>query len=143
MACLIAKLRFFISLAIEQKTSRDPGENYGIRPLPNLETRIVAADTLIDIKRGQKMLDTIEQRHIEANLRANRERHFLATTWHEKQSCRQQDRDLRVALHDELVRAGIKSTDAKQVAEWDPYDQNALSASCLTRSTCSANLAST
>ncbi len=124
VACLIAKLRFFISLAIEQRTSRDPEKNYAITPLPNLETRIVAADTLIDI-RGQKTIDTVEQRRIEANLRANRERHFHATTWRGKQSCRLQDRDLRGALHDELVRAGIRSADAKQVAEWDPYDQNA------------------
>ena len=45
VATQIAKLRFFISLAIDQET--DDSENYGIKPLPNLETRFVAADTLI------------------------------------------------------------------------------------------------
>ena len=47
MACQIARLRFFISLAIEQESEREtPEDNYGIKPLPNLETRFVAADTL-------------------------------------------------------------------------------------------------
>ena len=36
IACQIAKLRFFISLAIEQEPDRD-AENFGIKPLPNLE----------------------------------------------------------------------------------------------------------
>ena len=46
IATQIAKLRFFISLAIEQQPNSDPADNYGVKPLPNLETRFVAADTL-------------------------------------------------------------------------------------------------
>ncbi|MDE0505321.1 MAG: hypothetical protein OXI86_14690, partial [Candidatus Poribacteria bacterium] len=45
IACQIAKLRFFISLAIEQEPD-DEAENFGIKPLPNLETRFIAANTL-------------------------------------------------------------------------------------------------
>lgn len=52
VAAQIAKLRFFISLAIEQDASDDDADNYGIRELPNLETRFVAADTLIGLKPG-------------------------------------------------------------------------------------------
>ena len=48
IACQIAKLRFFISLAIEQEPDKN-AKNFGIKPLPNLETRFVAADTLIGI----------------------------------------------------------------------------------------------
>ena len=44
IATQIAKLRFFISLIVDQKV--DPtAPNLGVRPLPNLETRLVAADT--------------------------------------------------------------------------------------------------
>ena len=49
-AIMIAKLRFFISLVIEQKANRASETNYGIRPLPNLETKLVAANTLIGLK---------------------------------------------------------------------------------------------
>ncbi len=134
VACLIAKLRFFISLAIEQETSRNPDSNYGVRPLPNLETRIVAADTLVGVtvtfdaerrSRVQATIDAGEQNRIKAGLRENRERHFHATTWEEKKRCRVRDRDLRLALRKELQSVGIPSTDAARVAEWNPYDQNA------------------
>lgn len=49
-AITIAKLRFFISLIIEQTTNTNPDYNYGIQPLPNLETKLVAANTLIGLK---------------------------------------------------------------------------------------------
>ena len=50
IAVTIAKLRFFISLVIEQESNDTPNVNYGIRPLPNLETKLVAANTLIGLK---------------------------------------------------------------------------------------------
>ena len=49
IAVTIAKLRFFISLVIEQKSDSEATQNYGIRPLPNLETKFVAANTLIGL----------------------------------------------------------------------------------------------
>ena len=49
VASQIAKLRFFISLAIEQEPTADEAANYGIKPLPNLETRFVAANTLLGL----------------------------------------------------------------------------------------------
>lgn len=54
IAVTIAKLRFFISLVIEQKPNEIPSKNYGIRPLPNLETKFVAANTLIGLNRLQE-----------------------------------------------------------------------------------------
>ena len=48
IACQIAKLRFFISLTIEQEIDEEVN-NFGIKPLPNLETRLIAADTLIGL----------------------------------------------------------------------------------------------
>lgn len=50
IAVQIAKLRFFISLVVDQKTNPKKA-NLGIRPLPNLETKFVAANTLIGINR--------------------------------------------------------------------------------------------
>lgn len=50
----IAKLRFFISLIVDQRT--DPKrKNLGIRPLPNLETKFVAANTLIGIDKPAQL----------------------------------------------------------------------------------------
>lgn len=56
IAVTIAKLRFFISLIIEQESNNNRDANYGIRPLPNLETKLVAANTLIGINKGAQQL---------------------------------------------------------------------------------------
>ena len=56
IAVTIAKLRFFISLVIEQESNDNRNANYGIRPLPNLETKLVAANTLIGVNRKAQQL---------------------------------------------------------------------------------------
>lgn len=56
IAVQIAKLRFFISLVVDQKTNAKK-PNLGIRPLPNLETKFVAANTLIGIQRPDSKLE--------------------------------------------------------------------------------------
>ena len=56
IAVTIAKLRFFISLVIEQESNDNRNENYGIRPLPNLETKLVAANTLIGVNTEAQQL---------------------------------------------------------------------------------------
>ena len=45
IAVQITKLRFFISLLIDQKIDKN-ADNAGVTPLPNLETKIVCADSL-------------------------------------------------------------------------------------------------
>lgn len=78
IAVQIAKMRFFISLVADQKVD-DAQSNRGVRPLPNLETKFVAANTLIGITRpGQQLLRNREIDTKEAELRRVRERHFLA-----------------------------------------------------------------
>ena len=49
LAALIAKLRFFLSLIIEQTPTQKIADNYGLTPLPNLETNLLCANTLNDI----------------------------------------------------------------------------------------------
>ena len=55
VAVQIAKLRFFISLVVDQKID-DAQENRGVRPLPNLETKFVAGNTLIDVEKPAQLL---------------------------------------------------------------------------------------
>ena len=123
VACQIAKLRFFISLAIEQAPDEN-ADNFGIKPLPNLETRFIAANTLIGLK-GERTLTSQKAQDVERELSSNRERHFHATTRQQKRTCKQKDRDLRSDLAAELKSIGMPADDAERIAEWDPYDQNA------------------
>ena len=124
IACQIAKLRFFISLAIEQEADAT-AVNFGIKPLPNLETRFVAADTLISLKVVESIYyfsDEIEM--LKAKLADNRERHFHATTRQKKLACRKNDKQLRVALAEKLRTVVLSDDDAGEIAQWDPYDPN-------------------
>ena len=123
IACQIAKLRFFISLAIEQQTNKNPNKNYGIKPLPNLETRFVAANTLIGIKEQLRSQKAVK---LELKLRDNRERYFHATTRKQKRNCKTEDKRLRAELATELKHIGMRAADAEKIAEWDLYDQNAI-----------------
>ena len=98
IACQIAKLRFFISLAIEQ--SPDPtAPNLGIKPLPNLETRFVAADTLIGL-RNETAPFLLDDRVVSKRkeVAAIRERYFLADSRPKKLECIETEQRLRGEL---------------------------------------------
>ena len=126
VATQIAMLRFFISLAIEQEPDLN-ADNYGIQPLPNLETRFVAANTLLGLDNKAVQVPLGGQNRVsELNdqLRENREKHFHAGVRQEKLRLRREDARLRDGLAAELARAGMSQSDAGKVASWDPYDQN-------------------
>ena len=127
IATQISKLRFFISLTIEQQTSNDPVNNYDIKPLPNLETRFVAANTLHGLEKPSQLPlgQTDEVDKLETALTANRERHFHAYTSDAKFACRDRDIQLRKLLATTLQIAGFPAGSANQIATWDPFDQNA------------------
>ena len=127
IATQIAKLRFFISLAIDQEPTDDVSDNYGIKPLPNLETRFVAADSLLGLDRPAQM--TLGQTHavkeLQDELDRNREWHFHAKTRQQKFGFRGEDKRLREDLAAALQEADFSAGDAEKIAHWDPYDQNA------------------
>lgn len=124
IAVQIAKMRFFISLIADQKVDPD-AENLGVRPLPNLETKLVAANTLIAIEKpAQMLLRNPKIDVLEAELRRVRERFFMARTPSTKSRCREQDKKLRGEIAELLKRDGWDSAIAKQLSAWDPYDQN-------------------
>ena len=80
IAVQIAKMRFFISLIVDQRVDPD-APNLGVRPLPNLETKFVAANTLIGIEKPKQMpLRNPQIDAKEAELRRVREKHFIART---------------------------------------------------------------
>ena len=54
-----------------------------------------------------------------------REKHFIARSLSSKAKCREQDKKLRGEIAELLKSDGWGDTTAKQLAAWDPYDQNA------------------
>jgi hypothetical protein len=126
IATQIAKLRFFISLVVDQKVDAKT-YNLGVRPLPNLETRIVAADTLIPIEKTESDLFSGEIDKLRADLAAIRHEHFNARTPATKRRWRDDDAAKRQEIASLLEREhAIPKKAASKLAAWDPYDQNAF-----------------
>ena len=130
IAVQICKLRFFISLICEQEKTDSVEDNYGFNPLPNLETKFVAANTLIGKKKkGEPSLfDNSEIDGIKSDLQINRHKHFNAKTAESKARYRKEDMILRQKLADLLAKDSMYTQeDARQLASWNPYDQNGQS----------------
>ncbi|MCO6469094.1 MAG: Eco57I restriction-modification methylase domain-containing protein [Bacteroidales bacterium] len=130
IATQIAKLRFFISLVVDQKSNSNADENFGIHPLPNLETKFVTANTLIGIDKPNvqySLYDIKEVKELESELKKVRHKLFNARTKDTKLKYRQRDEELRNAIASELEKSGWKSYNAEKLAKWDPYDQHASS----------------
>ena len=132
IASQITKLRFFISLICNcEKDASKP--NYGIPTLPNLETKFVAANSLIEkksLKVGDyygSLFDNKEIEELKDKLKTIRHEHFVAKTANRKSTLRRQDKELREKLADLLADdKDFAPADAKQLADWNPYDQNAV-----------------
>lgn len=127
VATQISKLRFFISLVVEQKVGDEKSDNFSIRPLPNLETKFVTANTLIEIKDNSNqtsLYETDKIKKLEANLKRVRSKLFGARTTDTKYKYRQEDEELRNEIAIELKKSGWLSNSADMLAKWDPYAQN-------------------
>jgi adenine-specific DNA-methyltransferase len=129
IAVQIAKLRFFISLVVDQNIDKKKS-NLGIRPLPNLETKFVAANTLIGIDEPETQKDTAISfgdhliRDKRAELKMVRHKIFSDRRPENKRKHREQDKQLRVEIAS-LLNADWGKETAQQLADWDPYNQNA------------------
>lgn len=127
VAIQIAKLRFFITLVVDQKTDRR-AENQGVRPLPNLETKLVAADSLFPLPRPKEAMMSFGDyavKNLREELRQVRHEYFRARTPEKKTECRNEDKRLRKEIAKQLRANGWDMTAAQKLADWDPYDPNA------------------
>ena len=125
IATQIAKLRFFISLIVDQQIDDSP-DNRGVRPLPNLETKFVAANTLISVDRPlQTQIRSPQIDRKEKELGDVRRRHFTARTPRTKAKYRALDAEIRTEIGELLRDLGFPDETTEKIAHWDPYDQNA------------------
>ena len=125
IAVQIAKLRCFISLAVEQKESADR-PNRGITPLPNLEAKFVAANTLTPLHRQMGLASQDLLKKQRALREANRA-FFAAANGAAKRREQRRIKLLRAEIADEVTRdRAFTSDDARKLAAWDPFDPNAF-----------------
>lgn len=125
IAMQITKLRFFVSLLVEQEIDHSK-ENAGIIALPNLETKFIAANTLLQLS-SQRKAQREEVYKLEAELEMVREKHFNARTPKTKKKYRSKDKSIRAKIAEHLKNDGFGAEDADKIANWDPYNPNAKS----------------
>ncbi|HPI85251.1 MAG TPA: TaqI-like C-terminal specificity domain-containing protein [Bacteroidales bacterium] len=130
IAVQISKLRFFISLIIDQDKDSQK-ENLGFRSLPNLETKFVAANTLIGLEKPQlktgdifiqDTLNLIKEKSDQ--LKDIRHKYFSARIRKDKLFYQAEDKKLRKEISELLVKIGHTKGNAVNIASFDPYDQN-------------------
>ena len=133
IAIQLSKLRFFISLICDQKTNKNKQRNHGVRPLPNLETKFVAADTLISLDKATHvtlaedthgdLFENIKIERIEKELQKTRHEHFAEQNRQKKLALQGKDKQLREQLAQELMRStGADQVTSHNLVQWNPYD---------------------
>ena len=129
IAVQISKLRFFISLVVDQITNNNPVDNFGIRPLPNLEAKFIAANTLIGLKKNDTTLfDSDAIQTLQDEMMAAKHKIFGAKTHKTKMKYKDRVTELRLQIANLLKDSGVVGNEeAKQMAGWDMFDQNASS----------------
>lgn len=127
IAVQISKLRFFISLVVDQKPSNDAAHNFGIRPLPNLESKFVAANTLIPVEYDGTLVENDDDViKYKSRLKELNHKIFLAKRNVDKQRLKDEIKATREALAQAIEDTGfVGHSEAKQLAQWDMFDQNA------------------
>jgi adenine-specific DNA-methyltransferase len=126
IAIQISKLRFFISLIVDQKVN-DRSPNRNILSMPNLETKFVAANTLIGLDKPKNEGDhysmmAIDVERLEKELASIRHKVFFTRKYSEKKILKNTEKTKREELQIALTNTGYTINTATQMACWNPFD---------------------
>lgn len=129
IATQISKLRFFISLVVDQRPTKDASDNFGIRPLPNLESNFVTANTLVPLNREKSVfLDNPDVIFYESQLKELNHRLFQCKNSTKKEELVRSLIDTRRSLAQVMENEGLIGENGyNQLLAWDMFDQNASS----------------
>lgn len=129
IAIQISKLRCFISLVVDETVDRAK-ENFGIVPLPNLESKFVSANTLVDVRNEDDKSDLFYNKDIE-ELRERLEniRHSLYTvrSLKTKNKRKEEYKETCSEIIEILKKSGWAGELASKLANWNPFSKNSTS----------------
>ena len=118
IAVEIAKLRCFLSLIVDEVVA-DAEDNRGIEPLPNLEFKFVAANTLICLPSAANQ-SAFGVTATVSKLKELRES-YLRSFGAGKLQIEKEFRTTQQKLFKENVEWAVADTLVKQLTEWDPF----------------------
>jgi len=124
IAIQITKLRLFISLLVDQYPKPEK-PNLGIRALPNLETNLVAANSLVPLELPYQIdfFYNIIEDYI-SEIKALHNEYFITRNRQDKLSLKARERKLRIEFSEKLKKSEFPVQEAEYIANWDPYSVN-------------------
>ena len=115
IAIQISKLRFFISLLVEQEPD-DNKPNNDIKSLPNLETKFVAANTLIGLdKLPEELFDSEVSKIIKELFKIRKDFFYANSRWKKKQ-LEEKEKKLKETLIESMQRS-LEIKNKKRIQE--------------------------
>lgn len=127
IAVQIAKLRFFIALIVSQQVNTKK-TNMGMLALPNLETRIVAANGLQPLfDKGQEVIESEHLRVLRKKLVEQQARYFRANTRDKKKTAQNKIESLQQDIQQECFLLGYGDGTSARLLSFRPFDQNSSS----------------
>jgi hypothetical protein len=130
IAVEISKLRCFLSLVVDEIVV-DNETHRGIEPLPNLEFKFVAANSLIGLpplinrQTGLRPMETEIKDEDPVVLLKNIRDAYLRSYGDEKQKLERDFMAMRTKLIEQNIKWGGKDTVAIQIASWNPFSYEA------------------
>jgi len=123
IAVQISKLRFFISLMVDQRVD-ETRPNRNILSLPNLETKFVAANTLIPVDKPQQLLlKDPELEKTEKELHEIHHKIFFTRSYTDKKALKNKELVTRRLLRRLYIeKAGYSKEAAEEITRWNPLD---------------------
>ncbi len=127
MATQISRLRFFISLIVDEKVDKNK-DNMGIYALPNLETKFVAANTLIGLDAQEEhSLFASDLKCLKDELTECRKEYFNARKREKKNALRKQDKELREKIIKKAEDMHFEVEKTAKLVSWNPYAKDVKS----------------
>ncbi|MBI4652554.1 Eco57I restriction-modification methylase domain-containing protein [Candidatus Desantisbacteria bacterium] len=129
IAIEISKLRFFLSLIVDEKVD-DAKENRGVEPLPNLEFKFVCANSLIGLPKNNEQMKKDEQTTLfeadnDITLLKNLRDEYLRSWGSEKKRIEKKFQETQSRMFQHGISWGGKDSQTMKLSQWNPFSDEA------------------
>jgi len=118
IAVEVSKLRCFLTLIVDENID-DHHENRGIEPLPNLEFKFVAANTLVDLP-GSKNNSLFEDKEQIKKLKLLKDQYFVSNGY-DKEKIKSSFKDVQREMFKKQVAFLGQGEMTMALADWNPF----------------------
>ena len=119
IAVEVSKLRCFLTLVVDEEIDDSDPKNRGIKPLPNLEFKFVAANTLIELP-GVKQNGLFENKDHIDQLKTLRDKYFVASGY-QKIVISSKFKDVQKDMFRNQIFVQGQGEMTMALADWDPF----------------------